>query len=78
MKVNKYRTNTCGELTIQDLDKKVVLSGFVQTIRDHGGVMFIDLRDHDGVTQVVGHDEEMLKGVSKETVVKVTVANRLS
>ncbi len=72
MKVNKYRTNTCGELTIHDLEKKVVLSGFVQTIRDHGGVMFIDLRDHDGITQVVVHDEEMLKGVSKETVVKVT------
>ena len=42
MKTNKYRTNTCGELTIDDLGKKVVLSGFVQTIRDHGGVMFLD------------------------------------
>ena len=72
MKVNKYRTNTCGELTISDLGKKVVLSGFVQTIRDHGGVMFLDLRDSYGVTQVVVHDESMLDGVSKETVIKVT------
>ena len=72
MKVNKYRTNTCGELTISDLGKKVVLSGFVQTIRDHGGVMFLDLRDSYGVTQVVVHDEKMLEGVSKETVIKVT------
>ena len=72
MKVNKYRTNTCGELTIDDLGKKVVLSGFVNTIRDHGGVMFLDLRDHAGVTQVVVHDESMLEGVSKETVIKVT------
>ncbi|MBP3635873.1 MAG: aspartate--tRNA ligase [Bacilli bacterium] len=71
MKVNKYRTNTCGELTISDLNKKVILSGFVNTIRDHGGVMFLDLRDHAGITQVVVHDEEMLKGVSKETVIKV-------
>ena len=71
MKVNKYRTNTCGELTIDDLGKKVVLSGFVNTIRDHGGVMFLDLRDHAGITQVVVHDESMLDGVSKETVIKV-------
>ena len=68
----KYRTNTCGELTIKDLDKEVALSGFVQGIRDHGGVMFVDLRDHYGVTQVVVHDDSMLKGVSKETVIKVT------
>ena len=72
MKANKYRTNTCGELTISDLGKKVVLSGFVNTIRDHGGVMFLDLRDHAGITQVVVHDESMLEGVSKETVVKIT------
>lgn len=70
--MSTYRTNTCGELTIKDLDKEVALSGFVQGIRDHGGVMFIDLRDHYGVTQVVVHDDNMLKGVSKETVIKVT------
>ena len=67
-----YRTNPRGELTIEDLDKEVALSGFVQGIRDHGGVMFVDLRDHYGVTQVVVHDDSMLKGVSKETVIKVT------
>lgn len=70
--MSKYRTNTCGELTIKDLDKDVTLSGFVSTIRDHGGVMFVDLRDHYGVTQVVVHDDAMLKGVSKETVIKIT------
>ncbi len=70
--MSKYRTNTCGELTIKDLDKEVTLSGFVQGIRDHGGVMFVDLRDHYGVTQVVVHDDAMLKGVSKETVIKIT------
>ena len=72
MKVNKYRTNTCGELTLKDLGKEVTLSGFVSTIRDHGGVMFVDLRDWDGVTQVVVHDENMLKGVSKETVIRIS------
>ncbi len=70
--MSTYRTNTCGELTIKDLDKKVVLAGFVSTIRDHGGVMFVDLRDHYGTTQIVVHDDSMLKGVSKETVIKVT------
>ncbi len=70
--MSKYRTNTCGELTTKDLDKTVTLSGFVQGIRDHGGVMFVDLRDHYGVTQVVVHDDAMLKGVSKETVIKIT------
>lgn len=70
--MSKYRTNTCGELTIKDLDKYVTLSGFVSTIRDHGGVMFVDLRDHYGVTQVVVHDDTMLKKVSKETVIKIT------
>ena len=70
--MSKFRTNTCGELTIKDLDKEVTLSGFVMGIRDHGGVMFIDLRDHYGVTQVVVHDDAMLKGVSKETVIKIT------
>ena len=72
MKVNEFRTNTCGELTLNDLGKEVVVSGFVSTIRDHGGVMFLDLRDSEGITQVVVHDEEMLKGVSKETVIKVS------
>ncbi len=71
MKVNKYRSNTCGELTIDDLGKEVTLSGFVATIRDHGGVMFLDLRDDTGITQVVVHDESMLKHVSKESVIKV-------
>lgn len=70
--MSTYRTNTCGELTIKDLDKKVTLAGFVLGIRDHGGVMFIDLRDHYGVTQIVVHDDTMLKGVTKETVIKVT------
>lgn len=70
--MNKYRTNTCGELTVKDLDKTVTLSGFVSTIRDHGGVMFLDLRDHYGVTQVVVHDDSLLKNVSKETVILIT------
>jgi aspartyl-tRNA synthetase len=47
------RTHTLGELTRSDADQNVVLMGWVHRVRDHGGVMFLDLRDRDGVTQVV-------------------------
>ncbi|MFC1698220.1 aspartate--tRNA ligase [Nanoarchaeota archaeon] len=47
------RTHTCGELTKEDLDKDVILQGWVDTRRDHGGVIFIDLRDRYGLTQIV-------------------------
>ncbi|MFH1053586.1 MAG: aspartate--tRNA ligase [Candidatus Woesearchaeota archaeon] len=47
------RTNNCGELTKKDLKKEVVLMGWCQTRRDHGGIIFIDLRDREGLTQIV-------------------------
>ena len=50
---NKYRTHKCSELTEKLVDKKVRVAGFVENIRDHGGVIFLDLRDMTGVVQVV-------------------------
>ena len=47
------RTHTCGELTDKDINKKVILAGWCSTRRDHGGVIFIDLRDRYGITQIV-------------------------
>jgi len=49
----KLRTHTCGELTKKNLDSEVCLCGWVSTRRDHGGIIFIDLRDRYGITQVV-------------------------
>ena len=51
--MNAYRTHTCGQLTAADADTQVRLSGWVHRVRDHGGVLFIDLRDQHGLTQIV-------------------------
>ena len=61
MKANEYRTHTCNEITLEDVGKKVRISGFVETIRDLGGVVFLDIRDMYGITQVVtsGKDEDV-------------------
>lgn len=51
--MSRYRSHTCGELRLKDLGKEVRLSGWVHRVRDHGGLLFIDLRDHYGLVQIV-------------------------
>lgn len=51
--MHKYRTHNCGELTAKNIDQTVKLSGWVHRRRDHGNLLFIDLRDHHGLTQLV-------------------------
>ena len=65
------RTHNCNELNTEHIGQKVTLTGWLQTVRDHGGVLFVDLRDHYGVTQIVVHDDSMIQGMSKETVISV-------
>ena len=71
IKENVYRTHLCGDLRESDIGKTVRVSGWVETIRDHGGVMFIDVRDQYGVVQVVVHDDALLKEVNKECTVTI-------
>jgi aspartyl-tRNA synthetase len=51
--MNKYRTHNCSELSEKEIDKNVYLSGWLHRKRDHGNLLFIDLRDHYGITQCV-------------------------
>ena len=74
--MNKYRTHTCLELTKKDTGKKVKLSGWIHRKRDHGNLLFFDLRDHYGLTQcVVQNNSNFFKDVEKikpESVVCVS------
>ena len=64
--MNKYRTHNCSELTINNAEKEIRISGWVHRIRDHGNLIFIDLRDHYGLTQCVTQREgEVFKKVEK-------------
>ena len=54
-----YRTKTCGELNIENIGEIVELSGWIQKIRNLGGMIFIDLRDESGITQIVINDESL-------------------
>lgn len=74
-----YRTNTCGELTEANINQKVILSGWVQTIRDKGFVIWVDLRDRYGITQLVFDDQrtpkeilEQVKKLGREFVIQIT------
>ena len=80
--MNKYRTHNCNDLTESDNQKKVTLSGWLHRKRDHGNLLFIDLRDHFGITQCVIENKNkcfnLIENLKPESVIQVigTVVKR--
>ena len=74
--MNKFRTHTCAELSDKDIGKNIFLSGWIHRKRDHGNLLFIDLRDHYGVTQCVVENNDksfpILEKMRPESVVKIS------
>lgn len=69
--MNKYRTHLLEDINETLAGQDVVVSGWVENIRDHGGVLFLDLRDETSTLQTVSNDDDMFKGIAKESVVKL-------
>lgn len=67
----KYRTEYCGKISESMVGSEVTLSGWIENIRDHGGVIFVDLRDIKGTVQLVSNDDNMFSGLSKESTITV-------
>lgn len=69
---NIYRDCYAGSLREKDIDKEVKVAGFIENIRDHGGVIFVDLRDYYGTLQLVSNDDKMFDDLTRESSVTVT------
>ena len=73
--MHAYRSHTCAQLTLAEVGHEVRLSGWVHRVRDHGGVLFIDLRDHYGITQVIADSDSpafaSLNAVRAEWVIRI-------
>ena len=73
--MNKYRTHSCNELNIKNKNEKIILSGWINKKRDHGNLLFIDLRDNYGLTQcVIDNNSKHFRDLEKlqlETVIRI-------
>ena len=67
----KYRDMYCGDITEKKIGKTVRVAGWIENIRDHGGVIFLDIRDEHGVLQIVSNDDSIFNGLTKESAVTV-------
>ena len=71
MKINRYRSVLIKDIDDTMIGKKIVVSGWIQNIRDHGGVLFLDLRDTSGILQTVSNDDNIFKGLARESVIRL-------
>ena len=71
---NEYKNHTCGELNIKNVGEEVKLAGWVQRIRNLGAMKFIDLRDEDGITQIVLNDNEEVNKIADELVTECVIS----
>ena len=72
MKQNIYRSHHCIDIDAEMVGKKITVSGWIENIRDHGGVLFLDLRDNTETLQTVSNDDSLFVGLAKESVIKLT------
>ena len=70
--MDRYRTCKCGSLDESYIGKEVKVAGFIENIRDHGGVIFVDVRDSSGVIQVVSNDDSIFSHLTRESSVSIT------
>ena len=68
----KYRSIYCGSVSESDIGEVVKIAGWIENIRDHGGVIFVDVRDEKGTVQLVSNDEHIFDGLTRESTVTVS------
>ncbi len=69
---NKYRTHMCGKLSEENIGQDIRIAGWVENIRDHGGVIFVDIRDMTGVIQVVSNDNSIFDNITRESSITIS------
>lgn len=72
MRANKYRDTYCGLISEKEIGETLKVAGWVENIRDHGGVLFLDLRDIKGTVQLVSNDDQTFDNITRESVISVT------
>lgn len=72
MQANIYRTHHCQDINTSFVNQTITVSGWIENIRDHGGVLFLDLRDNTEKLQIVSNDDRLFQNLTRESVVKAT------